>query len=198
MLCYRHGVTTKQQATIHRGQALALCWLLQQPLGEGGDLLEDSADSRLQPAGEWHRVGRADPRGAGAGSRRFTSGVLPPLPAGARDPLPGRGASCPPPAGTRSSAVATEGARPGPAPVAEAQGHRLRRCRRCGAWFWRERKREYCGPASSRAPRAARSIARNERRRSTGRSRSAFPSCATPPRQTPRPRNCCCVGLGRI
>jgi hypothetical protein len=28
----------------------------------------------------------------------------------------------------------------------EARGDRLRRCRLCGAWFWRERKREYCGP----------------------------------------------------
>ena len=28
----------------------------------------------------------------------------------------------------------------------EAHGHRLRRCRLCGAWFWRERKREYCDP----------------------------------------------------
>jgi len=31
----------------------------------------------------------------------------------------------------------------------EAQGHRLRRCRHCGAWFSRERKREYCGPCFS-------------------------------------------------
>jgi len=28
----------------------------------------------------------------------------------------------------------------------QARGDRLRRCRYCGAWFWRERKREYCGP----------------------------------------------------
>ncbi len=28
-----------QQGAIHRGQALALCWLLQQPLGAGGEVL---------------------------------------------------------------------------------------------------------------------------------------------------------------
>lgn len=28
----------------------------------------------------------------------------------------------------------------------EANGDCLRRCRHCGAWFWRDRKREYCGP----------------------------------------------------
>ena len=30
--------------------------------------------------------------------------------------------------------------------LVEATGDRLRRCRHCGAWFWWERKREYCGP----------------------------------------------------
>lgn len=27
----------------------------------------------------------------------------------------------------------------------EANGDRPRQCRPCAAWFWRERKREYCG-----------------------------------------------------
>ena len=29
----------RQQPAIHKGQALALCWLLQQPLGSGGEVL---------------------------------------------------------------------------------------------------------------------------------------------------------------
>jgi hypothetical protein len=50
-----------------------------------------------------------------------------------------------------------------------AAGARLRRCRLCGAWFWRERKRAYCGPcfqsgtARSRVHRAKVKAARGRR-----------------------------------
>jgi hypothetical protein len=31
--------TATQQLAIYKGQALALCWLLQQPVGSGGEIL---------------------------------------------------------------------------------------------------------------------------------------------------------------
>ena len=140
--------TTKQQATIHRGQALALCWLLQQPLGEGGDLLEGLtrtlAFSRPVSGTEWAaRTREARERAARAFHERvlrlFRRGLAIRCPVVAAVVPTARGVTV---ERSRDPRAQDQGL----LQLLEAQGHRLRRCRRCGAWFWRERKREYCGP----------------------------------------------------
>ena len=161
--------TTKQQATIHRGQALALCWLLQQPLGEGGDLLEGLtrtlAFSRPVSGTEWAaRTREARERAA----RAFHERVLRLFRRGLAIRCPVVAAVVPTARGVTVERSRDPRARDqGLLQLLEAQGHRLRRCRRCGAWFWRERKREYCGPcfesgtARSQVHRAKRAAAQH-------------------------------------
>jgi len=65
----------------------------------------------------------------------------------------------------------------------EARGDRLRRCRHCGAWFWRERKREYCQSCfqSGTARSEVRSTERRRRRRRAGGLSNTFHPYATGP-----------------
>ena len=140
--------TSKQTLAIAQGQALALCWLLQQPLGEGGPVLEGLtrtlAFSRPVSGTEWAAVPGAKRERA---ARAFHQRVL-------RLFRRGLVISCPVVATVvptaRGFTVARRGAPKaqdqGLLQLLEAHGHRLRPCRRCGVWFWRERKREYCGP----------------------------------------------------
>ncbi len=138
----------KQQLAIHKGQALVLCWLLQQPLGEGGDVLDGLtrtlAFSRPMSGTEWAAVPREDrEREARAFHRRvlrlFRTGIAIRCPVVAK--------VSPTPLGLTVSRVQEPKAQDqGLLRLIEAHGHRVRRCRRCGAWFWRERKREYCDP----------------------------------------------------
>ena len=140
--------TAKQQMAIHQGQALALCWLLQQPLGEGGDLLagltRTLAFSRPLSGTEWAAVPReARERAARAFHQRvlrlFRAGIAIRRPVVAKVSPTARGF-------TIERFPDPKAPDQGLLQLLEAHGHRLRRCRRCGAWFWRERKREYCRP----------------------------------------------------
>jgi hypothetical protein len=140
--------TAMQQRMIHQGQALALCWLLQQPVGEGGDLLagltRTLAYGRPLSGSEWAALPREVRERA---ARAFHQRLL-------RLFRTGGAIRCPIVATVSPTArgVTVERGRDPAAPdqgllqLLEAHGHRLRRCRRCGAWFWRERKREYCQP----------------------------------------------------
>jgi hypothetical protein len=159
--------TAIKQLAIHRGQALALCWLAQQPLGEGGEILAGLARtlafSRPLSGSEWAAVPREQrERAVVAFHRRvlrlFQRGLV------IRCPVVAMVAH------TAGGIVVKHSRDPkaqdqGLLRLLEAQGHRLRRCRCCGAWFWRERKREYCGPcfqsgtARSRVHRAKRQTA---------------------------------------
>ncbi len=137
-----------QQWAIHKGQALALCWLLQQPLGAGGEVLagltRTLAFSRPLSGTEWATLPLVD---RDREMRAFHQRVL-------RLFRTGLTIRCPVLATVRPTArgLTVERGRAAKAPdqgllqLLEAQGARLRRCRLCGAWFWRERKREYCGP----------------------------------------------------
>lgn len=138
----------KQQRAIAQGQALALCWLTQQPVGTGGDLLEGLtrtlAFNRPVTGTEWAALPKEERERA---ARVFHQRVLRLF----RKGLPIR---CPVVATvvpTARGITVARGRDPkaqdqGLLELLEAYGHRLRRCQRCGAWFWRERKREYCGP----------------------------------------------------
>src|SRR5512143_380120 len=138
--------TATQQLAMYRGQALVLCWLVHQPLGTGGHVLEGLtrtlAFSRPVSGSEWAAVPREDrEREARAFHQRvrrlFRRGLAIRCPSVAKVSPTARG-------------FAVERGRDPKAQdqglllLLEAHGHRLRRCRRCGAWFWRERKREYC------------------------------------------------------
>jgi hypothetical protein len=138
----------RQQVAIYQGQALALCWLLQQPLGEGGDLLagltRTLAYNRPLSGTEWAAMPReARDRVARAFHQRvlrlFRTGIAIRCPVVAKVSPTGRGVTVE----RRRDPNAQD---QGLLQLLEAHGHRLRRCRCCGAWFWRERKREYCGP----------------------------------------------------
>lgn len=140
--------TAKQQLAIHKGQALALCWLLQQPVGSGGDLLagltRTLAFTRPLSGTEWSALSLVDrEREARAFHQRvlrlFRNGIAIRCPVVAR--------VSPTPRGLKVERFREAKAQDqGLLQLLEADGHRLRRCRHCGAWFWRERKREYCGP----------------------------------------------------
>jgi hypothetical protein len=140
--------TPIQPLAIYRGQALALCWLVQQPLGEGGEILagltRTLAFSRPVSGAEWAAVPRERrERAATAFHRRvlrlFQKGLAIRCPAVATVRHTTRGIVV---KRSRDPKSLDQGL----LQLLEAQGHRLRRCRCCGAWFWRERKREYCGP----------------------------------------------------
>ncbi len=140
--------TATEQLAIHKGQALALCWLLRQPVGSGGDLLagltRTLAFSRPLSGTEWAGVPPVDrERAARAFHQRvlrlFRKGLAIRCPIVAKVSPTARGLTV---ARYREAAAQDQGL----LQLVEAHGHRLRRCRHCGAWFWRERKREYCGP----------------------------------------------------
>ena len=138
----------QHQVAIHKGQALALCWLLQQPVGSGGEVLlgltRTLAFSRPLSGTEWAAVPAGDRERA---ARAFHQRVL---------RLFGTGLAirCLVVAKVRPTTRGLHVERfqdaraqdQGLLQLLEAQGDCLRRCRLCGAWFWRERKREYCGP----------------------------------------------------
>ena len=140
--------TATQQLAMYKGQALVLCWLVQQPLGTGGDMLEGLtrtlAFSRPVSGTEWAAVPREDrEREARAFHQRvlrlFRRGLAIRCPVVAKVLPTARGVTV----DRRRDPTAQD---QGLLQLIEAHGHRLRRCRLCGAWFWRERKREYCDP----------------------------------------------------
>ncbi len=138
----------KQQLAIHKAQAQALCWLLQQPAGSGGEVLagltRTLAFSRPLHGTEWSALPHANrDREARAFHRRvlrlFNKGI--PI----RCLVVAR--VSPTPRGLTVERFRDARARDqGLLQLLEARGDRLRRCRLCGAWFWRERRREYCEP----------------------------------------------------
>jgi hypothetical protein len=140
--------TARQQIAIHKGQALALCWLLQQPLGSGGEILagltRTLAFSRPLSGTDWSGL---PPLDRDRETRAFHQRVL-------RLFRKGLAIRCPVVAKVSPTArgVTVERVRDAKAQdqgllrLLEAHGDRLRRCRHCGEWFWRERKREYCQP----------------------------------------------------
>jgi hypothetical protein len=138
----------RQQLAIHKGQALALCWLLQQPVGAGGDLLagltRTLAFSRPLSGTAWAALPREERERAAAAfhqrvRRLFRTGLAIRCPVVAKVSPTARGVMV---ARFRATAARDQGL----LQLLEAHGARLRRCRLCGAWFWRERKREYCDP----------------------------------------------------
>jgi hypothetical protein len=137
-----------QQLAVYKGQAMALCWLLQQPVGSGGDLLagltRTLAFSRPLSGTEWSAVPPGDrERETWAFHRRvlrlFSKGIAIRCPVVARVSPTTRGLKV---ERFRDAKAQDQGL----LQLLEARGDRLRRCRHCGAWFWRERKREYCQP----------------------------------------------------
>jgi hypothetical protein len=133
---------------IHKGQALALCWLLQQPVGSGGDVLagltRTLAFSRPLSGTAWAAVLPADRERAVRAFhhrvlRLFRKGLAIRCPVVARVSPTARGVKV---ERVRDAKAQDQGL----LRLLEENGDRLRRCRHCGAWFWRERKREYCGP----------------------------------------------------
>jgi len=162
----------RQQLAIHRGQVLALCWLLQQSVGSGGDVLagltRTLAFSRPLSGTEWSAMPPVDrERETRAFHQRvlrlFSKGIAIRYPVVARVSPTARGLKVD---RFRDAKAQDQGL----LQLLEARGDRLRRCRLCGAWFWRERKREYCGPrfqsgpARSRVHRAKAKAAQAERR----------------------------------
>lgn len=140
--------TATQQLAIHKGQALVLCWLLQQRLGEGGDVLagltRTLAFARPVSGAEWAAISRETRERL---ARAFHQRVVRLFRRGLAIRCPVVATAVP----TAQGITVARGRDPnaqdqGLLELLEAHGHRLRRCRRCGAWFWRERKREYCDP----------------------------------------------------
>ena len=138
----------RQQLVVHKGQALALCWLLEQPVGSGAEILagltRTLAFSRPLSGTEWSAVPSADrEREARAFHQRvlrlFVKGIAIRCPVVAKVSPTGRGLKI---ERFRDAKAQDQGL----LQLLEATGDRLRRCRHCRAWFWRERKREYCGP----------------------------------------------------
>jgi hypothetical protein len=138
----------RQELGIYKGQALGLCWLLQQPVGSGGEVLagltRTLAFSRPLSGTEWSALPPVDrERETRAFHQRllrlFSKGIAICCLVVARvAPTAGR---------LKVERVRDAKAQDqGLLQLLEARGDRLRRCRHCGAWFWRERKREYCGP----------------------------------------------------
>ncbi len=136
------------ELAMHKGQALALCWLLQQPVGSGGDLLaglmRTLAFSRPLSGTEWSELPPLErERETRAFHQRvlrlFRKGIAIRCPVVAKVSPTARGLKV---ERCRDSKAQDQGL----LQLLEAQGDRLRRCRHCGVWFWRDRKREYCGP----------------------------------------------------
>src|SRR5512138_1251680 len=138
----------RQQLAIHKGQALAICWLLQQPVGAGGEVLagltRTLAFSRTLSGTEWAAWPAGDrEREARAFHKRvlrlFRTGLAIRCPVVAKVSLIARGLKV---ERFRDAKAQDQGL----LRLLETGGDHLRRCRHCGAWFWRDRKREYCGP----------------------------------------------------
>ena len=137
-----------QELAISKGQALGLCWLLQQPVGSGGEVLagltRTLAFSRPLSGTEWSALPAVDrERETRAFHQRllrlFSKGIAIRCPVVAKVAPTARGVKVE----RFQDAKAQD---QGLLQLLETRGDRLRRCRHCGAWFWRERKREYCGP----------------------------------------------------
>ncbi len=140
--------SARQQLAVYRGQAMGLCWLVQQPLGSAGEVLagltRTLAFSRRLSGAEWSVI---PPEDREREVRAFRGRVL-------RLFSRGLGIRCsvvakvsPTARGVKVERFRDPKARDqGLLHLLEATGDRLRRCRHCGAWFWRERKREYCQP----------------------------------------------------
>jgi hypothetical protein len=133
---------------VHKGQALALCWLVQQPVGSGGEVLAGLtrmlAFSRALSGAEWSALPVPDrEREAqafhGRVVRLFSKGIAIRCPMVAKVSPGVRGL-------TVERSRETKAQDQGLLQLLETSGDRFRRCRHCGVWFWRERKREYCGP----------------------------------------------------
>ncbi len=137
-----------QQLAIHKGQALAVCWLLQQPPGSGGEiragLTRTLAFSRPLSGTEWSAV---PPVNREREARAFHQRVLQLFRRGLAIRCPVVARVSPTARGLKVDRFRDAKAQDqGLLHLLEARGDRLRRCRHCGAWFWRERKREYCQP----------------------------------------------------
>ncbi len=141
-------IKSKQQLAVYKGRALTLCWLLQQQVGSGGEILagltRTLAFSRPLSGTEWAGLSPADrEREARAFHQRvlrlFRKGLAIRSPIVARVSPTTRGLKV---ERFRDAKAQDQGL----LELLQAVGDRLRRCRHCGAWFWRERKREYCGP----------------------------------------------------
>ena len=138
----------RQVLAVYKGQAMGLCWLVQQSLGSGGEVLagltRTLAFSRPLSGTEWSAVPPVDRERE---TRAFHQRVLQLF-------RKGLAIRCPVVAKVSSTARGLKVERfrdpnaqdQGLLDLLEARGDRLRRCRHCGAWFWRERKREYCEP----------------------------------------------------
>jgi len=140
----------RQELAIYKGQALGLCWLLQQPAGSGGEVLagltRTLAFSRPLSGTEWSALPPADRERA---TRAFHQRLLRLFSKGLAIRSPVVAKVAPTPRRMKVERVRDAKAQDqGLLQLLEARGDRLRRCRHCGAWFWRERKREYCGPCS--------------------------------------------------
>jgi hypothetical protein len=138
----------KEQMSVYKGQALALCWLVQQPVGSGGEVLAGLtrmlAFSRPLTGAEWSALPSPDRDREmrafhGRVLRLFSKGIAIRCPIIARVSPGARGLKV---ERSRDRTAQDQGL----LHLLEASGERLRRCRHCGAWFWRDRKREYCGP----------------------------------------------------
>ena len=149
--CYSIVMQTKTRQPppiIHKGQALALCWLQQQPLGSGGEVLagltRTLAFSRSLSGTEWAALPPVDRERE---TRAFHARVLRLFRKGLAIRCPLVAKVSPTARGLKVERVpAAQAQDQSLLHLLEANGDRLRRCRHCGAWFWRERKREYCGP----------------------------------------------------
>ena len=141
-------IKARPPLAIHKGQALALCWLLQQPVGSGGEVLagltRTLAFSQPVSGTEWAALPVLDrEREMRAFHQRvlrlFRKGLAIRCPVVAKVSPTARGLTV---ERSRDAKARDQGL----LQLLETDGGRLRRCRLCGAWFWRERKREYCGP----------------------------------------------------
>jgi hypothetical protein len=127
---------------------MGLCWLLQQPLGSGGEVLagltRTLAFSRPLSGAEWSTIPPADRERE---TRAFHARVLRLFRKGLAIPCPVVAKVSPTAGGLRVDRFRDAKAQDqGLLQLLEAIGDRVRPCRHCGAWFWRERKREYCDP----------------------------------------------------
>ena len=138
----------RQVLAVSKGQAMGLCWLVQQPLGLGGEVLagltRTLAFSRPLSGTEWSAMLSADRERE---TRAFHERVLRLFRKGLAIRCPVVAKVSPTARGLKVERLRDAKAQDqGLLQLLEARGDRLRRCRLCGAWFWRERKREYCGP----------------------------------------------------
>ncbi len=125
----------RQQLAIHKGQAMALCWLLQQPAGSGGDfvagLTRTLAFSRPLSGAEWSALPPAERERE---TRAFHARVLRLFRKGIAIRCPVVAKVSPTARGVKVERFRDPKARDqGLLHLLEATGDRLRRCRHCGA-----------------------------------------------------------------